>query len=391
MRSVLVAAVLMLLSCFAAAADSSIKVALARLGAMEQANDFVGIEKLLLPYENSENAEVEYYLAFARMNQAINGKNPNEIRVGELQSSIDMAERATRHGSKEAWNLLYMIYGNGWGVPVQEKRALAYLKQGVDAGDPGAKLNYAIQLYTGSPLVERDVDASCLMFGQLDKAGAGLPLVAYYEGLIRFSGQCGKTVDRKAGMDLIRIAADHGVRDAERDIGKNYEFGWTAAVDESQAAVWYEKAADHGDPEAQWRLGMAFVLGRLGKAQDYGKARGYFEDAAASEYVRALTDLGSMYAAGEGMPRDFAKAKALYQQAATAGDGRAFRELAVMHAQGEGMPVDLVAARVLYLRGLQAEMADDPHVRQLIEGRMTSEQLNESQRQFEQGQTPQKH
>ena len=385
-RRVLLAAILAALTSSAVAADSDIDTALARLGPLEQKNDFAGIEQLLRPFEDSKNGQVEYYLAFARMNLAIDRKRPDEIRPGELQPAIDMARRAALHGSKEAWNLLYMIYGNGWGVPVQGKEAIAYLKRGIDAGDAGAKLNYAIQLYMGSQFVERDVDAACPLFDQLTNTGEGLPLVAYYEGLIRFLGQCGKTADRKAGMDLIRISADRGVRDAERDMGKNYEFGWTVTPDDAQAIAWYEKAADHGDPEAQWRLGMAYVLGRLGEAQDYGKARSYFESAAASGYSRAMTDLGSMSASGEGVPRDFAKAKTLYEQAAAAGDERAFRELAVMYFQGEGVPVDLVAARAFYLRGLQAGMADDPQLKQLIEARMTSEQLEASQHQFEQAQ-----
>jgi TPR repeat protein len=391
MRRVLLAAILMALTWSAVAAESNIDTALARLGPLEQASDFAGIEKLLRPFEDSGNGQVEYYLAFARMNLAIDGKKPDEIRSGDLQPAIDMAQRATRHGSKEAWNLLYMIYGNGWGVPVQGKEAISYLKRGIDAGDAGAKLNYAIQLYEGSSFVERNVDAACPLFDQLTKTGEGLPLVAYYEGLIRFLGQCGKTPDKKTGVDLILISANHGVRDAERDMGKNYEFGWATAPDAAQAVAWYEKAADHGDPEAQWRLGMAYVLGRLGKTQDYGKARGYFEGAAASGYARAMTDLGSMFASGEGMPRDSAKAKTLYEQAVAGGDERAFRELAVIYAQGEGVPVDLVAARVFYLKGLQAGMADDPQVKQLIEARMTSEQLEASQRQFEQAQSAKGH
>jgi hypothetical protein len=62
-----------------------------------------------------------------------------------------------------------------------------------------------------------------------------------------------------------------------------------------------------------------------------------------------------------------------------------------MYAQGEGVSVDLVAARVFYLKGLQAGMADDPQVKQLIEARMTSEQLETSQRQFDQAQSAKGH
>ncbi len=386
MHRVLVAVVLLALWCPAIAADTGVDAALARVGPLEAAGDFAGIEHLLRPFEESGNGRVEYYLAFARMNLAIEGKQPNEIRAADIQPAIDLAQRATRHGSKEAWNLLYMIHGNGWGVPAQGVKALGYSRRGVAAGDPGAKLNYAIQLYQGSALVARDVDAACPLFDQLARAEAGLPLVAYYAGLIRFRGQCGRPADRAAGMELIRIAADHAVREAERDVGKNHEFGWTVPVDAAQAAAWYEKAAGHGDPEAQWRLGMAYVGARLGKTQDYARARRNFESAAASGHAPAMTDLGSMYAGGEGVPRDFARAKALYEQAAAAGDARAFRDLAILHAQGEGVPVDLVAARVFYLQGLQAGMADDPQVRQLIERRMTPAQRDAAQRRFEQAQ-----
>jgi hypothetical protein len=43
------------------------------------------------------------------------------------------------------------------------------------------------------------------------------------------------------------------------------------------------------------------------------------------------------------------------------------------------------------LKGLQAGMADDPQVKQLIEARMASEQLEASQRQFEQAQSAKGH
>ena len=386
MHRVALAALLTALSWPVAAAQSDADAALARLGPLEKAGDFAGIERLLRPFEASGNAQVEYYLAFARMNLAIDGKKPDGIRPGDVQPVIRLAQRAARHGSREAWNLLYMIHGNGWGVPVRKDKALDALQRGVAAGDPGAKFNYAIQLYQGSPLVARDIEAACPLFDELARAEGLRPVVAYYEGLIRFHGQCGRTADRAAGMELIRVAADHGVRAAERDLGKHHEFGWTTPVDPALAAAWYAKAAGRGDPEAEWRLGMAYVGGWLGKPRDYAQARRYFESAAASGYAPAMTDLGSMLADGEGVPRDVARAKALYDQGAVAGDARAFRELAILHAQGEGVPVDLVAARVSYLQGLQAGMAEDPQVRQLIESRLTPEQREASQRRFEQGQ-----
>jgi TPR repeat protein len=366
------------------AAEPDIDAALARVGPLEESSDFAGIADLLRPYAASGNAEVEYYLGFAYMNQAIIGRRPEDVQPIAIQPAIDFAQRAARHGSKEAWNLLYLIYGQGLGVPVAAADAVGYLKRGIAAGDQAAKMNYAIQLYEGSPLVERDLDVACVLFDELVADKAMLEVVSYYAGVILFRGQCGKTADKAAGIDLIRMAADHGMRSAERDMGKNSEFGWVGPVDEAQVLAWYGKAAGHGDPEAQWRVGMIYVNGEFGQRQDFAKAREHFEGSAASNYPNALTDLGSMYAAGEGVDRDFAKAKELYEQAAGAGAPRALRELAVMYAQGEGVAVDLVKARVLYLEALRKGLAEDEPLKRLLEAKMSPEQVRESDQQSQQ-------
>jgi TPR repeat protein len=140
MHRLWMAATLAALSGAAFASNHDVDAALVRLGPLEQAGDFAGIDKLLRPYADSGNGQVEYYLAFAGLNLAIDGKKPSDIQAVDIQSAIRFAEHAAQHGTAQAWNLLYIIYGNGYGIPAQSDKALGYLKRGVEAGDEGATL-----------------------------------------------------------------------------------------------------------------------------------------------------------------------------------------------------------------------------------------------------------
>lgn len=250
------------------------------------------------------------------------------------------------------------------------------------AGDDGAKLNYAVMLYRGAPLVEKDVDHACQYFTEVMDGPGGIE-ATYYMGLALYRGQCGRTADHKGGMELIQIAAHHGVREAERDVAKNYEHGWTVQPDLDRAFEWYEKAAQHGDGESAWRIGMAYVKGENRKP-DSRHAVEYFECSTDAGYGPGKISLAVMYVTGDGVELDYTKARSLYEEAAAQGEGHAYRELAVMHAHGEGIPVDFVAARVLYEQSVLLEDPPNAAFRASLEAKMTAEQLDEATRRIEQ-------
>ena len=64
------------------------------------------------------------------------------------------------------------------------------------------------------------------------------------------------------------------------NIGKQYEKGLGVAQDYAKAREWYEKAVAAGDPSAMNNIGKQFEKG-LGVAQDYAKARVWYEKAVA--------------------------------------------------------------------------------------------------------------
>ena len=70
------------------------------------------------------------------------------------------------------------------------------------------------------------------------------------------------------------------------------------------------------------RLGRLYDFGQ-GVAQDYAKAREWYEKAAAKGDVTAMADLGVLYENGQGGPQDYAEAREWYEKAAAKGNATA--------------------------------------------------------------------
>jgi TPR repeat protein len=94
------------------------------------------------------------------------------------------------------------------------------------------------------------------------------------------------------------------------------------AQDYAKAREWFEKAADKGDAGAMNSLGWLYQNG-YGVARDYVKAREWYEKAADKGETKAMLNLGWLYAKGVGVAQDYAKAREWYEKAADKGDEQA--------------------------------------------------------------------
>ncbi|HKE92754.1 MAG TPA: tetratricopeptide repeat protein [Povalibacter sp.] len=356
--------------------------ALLRAQRFEAKKQFDRVTEVLEPYRDAADPDVDFMLANALLLGAIDGKAVSDVTPAHVQPAIDLAERCGANGNGRCLNLLYTIYSLGTGVAQDLPKAMEYMQRAVEAGDEGAKFNYAVRLYTGTAPVEKDVDQACRLFQDIVGGYAGFDAL-YYLGVAKSRGQCGQTADLQAGMRMIRTAANHGVPDAERDVGKDYENGWTTAIDIRKALQWYDKAAAHGDGEAAWLAGMIHVNGTYRK-KDPSKAVHYFEQSAHAGYGNGKISLAVMYATGDGVERDFQKARTLYEEAAAMGDAHAYQELAIMYANGEGMPANLVMARVLFGQAIELGEPANEGFRRMLESAMTSEQLAAANAQIQQ-------
>ena len=98
--------------------------------------------------------------------------------------------------------------------------------------------------------------------------------------------------------------------------------GYGVAQDYAKAREWYEKAAAKGDASAMVNLGLLYENGH-GVAQDYAKAREWYEKAADKGDASAMNNLGLLYNNGQGVAQDYAKAREWYEKAAAKGDASA--------------------------------------------------------------------
>lgn len=74
--------------------------------------------------------------------------------------------------------------------------------------------------------------------------------------------------------------AGEGDSNAQLNLGNYYATPHNAAPDFAQAAIWYRKAADQGNAEAQYRLGDLYFNGKGGLKQSYEEAFFWFSLAA---------------------------------------------------------------------------------------------------------------
>jgi TPR repeat protein len=91
-----------------------------------------------------------------------------------------------------------------------------------------------------------------------------------------------------------------------------------------------------GDPEAQFRLGVAYFRGD-GVEQDQAKGVELINQAAGAGYAEAMAGMGYLYMAGEGVDKDETKALMWLRKAAAAGSLKAKGNLGVLLRTGKNI------------------------------------------------------
>ena len=99
------------------------------------------------------------------------------------------------------------------------------------------------------------------------------------------------------------------------------------AKDDAEAAPQYRKAAEQGDADAQFTLGVLYAKGE-GVPKDDAEAVRWFRKAAEQGDAAAQSVLGAMYAGGSAVPKDYVLAHMWTSIAVTNGieQAREFRD-----------------------------------------------------------------
>jgi TPR repeat protein len=160
------------------------------------------------------------------------------------------------------------------------------------------------------------------------------------------------TARAAADPDIPRLQADaqRGSIRQEVQLGAAYFAGRGVQQDEKQAAYWYEKAANAGDPGAQKQIGYFYAAG-IGVQRDPAQAARWFQRSVAGGLISAKVNLGVAYLSGLGVKQDTAFAENLFRQAFAQGNGTAACYLGEMYMQAIGVPRDVAAGEGWYEAG----------------------------------------
>jgi hypothetical protein len=104
------------------------------------------------------------------------------------------------------------------------------------------------------------------------------------------------------------------------------------------AMRWFRRAADNGSSDAMSIIGQMYRAGQ-GVSKDYAEAIIWFHKAAGKGDASAMNGIGIMYAMGEGVAQDYDVAMHWFHAAAANGDTAAVSNVDVM-LRGEGNLLD---------------------------------------------------
>ena len=137
---------------------------------------------------------------------------------------------------------------------------------------------------------------------------------------------------------MFRRAAEMGDPQGMYKLGVCYDFGKGGLKkDDAKAVEWYQKAAEAGNANAMMSLGFCYDFGQGELTADEAKAVEWWKKAAEAGDAEAMSVLASCYEYGlETLKEDKAKAVEWWKKAAEAGDATAMRNLGYAYGCGQG-------------------------------------------------------
>lgn len=155
-------------------------------------------------------------------------------------------------------------------------------------------------------------------------------------------------LDHNAGNNLeavkwYRLAAEQGNADAQFALGILHSFGQCVPKDSTEAVKWYRMAAEQGHPTAQNNLGVCYDHGD-GVPEDKTEAVKWYRSAAENGDADAQFNIALLCYRGEGVAEDWTEAVKWCRKAAEKGHANAQFLIGVAYWDGEGVAKDRTEA-----------------------------------------------
>jgi TPR repeat protein len=225
---------------------------------------------------------------------------------GQSAATLRDTRVAAERGDADAQFNLGKIYSDGWGLAEDDEQAIAWYRKAANQGNASAQRHLGMEYRDGAPharpgAVARDDAQAVAWFRKAADQGDALAQLCLGE---MYDNGRGVVKDDVQAVAWYRKAVDQGDAYAQRLLGRMYKYGWGLAKDYEQAIAWYRKAADQGNADAK---------------KDLKELEQFLEQAAAERGdVEAQFKLGVAYENDKGFDAHYSKALAAtwYRRAA---------------------------------------------------------------------------
>ncbi|MDR1829073.1 MAG: SEL1-like repeat protein [Methylobacteriaceae bacterium] len=229
-----------------------------------------------------------------------------------MKEAMDRLETDKRDTA--AMTLLGELHANGWGVLPDAKAAEEWYLAAARLGDANAMTALGLMNLSASRTDPAKLEQARLWF---EKAAELLePAASHQLALMLLATN--DPVDDKRAVELLTVAANAGVHDAQHDLGEAYLIGRGVKRNYGDAAKWFEKAAAFGNTASEIELGILLYQGQGIKRDEERSARMFMRAAYKGNPV-AQNRLARLYIVGRGVSKDLAEAAAWHQLASMRG------------------------------------------------------------------------
>jgi TPR repeat protein len=227
--------------------------------------------------------------------------NPSPGKREEMQ-------KAAEQGDTDAMYDLWLMHSTGSGVPQNNEEGLRWLEKSHSGGN--ARATYVLGTYYAEG--SKDDSRALALFEKAANMGVGDAMCelgtmyASGRGMRKNYGEACRWWEKAAAAECAKGA---------RHLG---EFYLRVSRHLEKAKHWYEKAAELGDAEAMYALGL--MHGGEESLRDSKVSFKWFEKAAHKGHPAAMTYVGRLYLHGAGTRPDMAEARRWAQKAKAVGD-----------------------------------------------------------------------
>ncbi len=139
------------------------------------------------------------------------------------------------------------------------------------------------------------------------------------------------------------------------------------------------KAAEQGDPRAQFELGQSLLQSFADNPEEMAIAVSWLNKSASQGNTNAMVALGRLSKTGVGVLQSYEQSLEWMKAAATQGNSDGMLELGRLYREGIAVPKDIVQAYIWLNRSAAKHNRVAAHERDMIGSVLTPEQLKEAQ------------